>query len=592
MAKAAKRKDIDQYCSLPRKTIKLLGESVGVGYLSNEVADSISEDASYRIRQIIQGASHFVKHCKRDYITGEDLNRSLFWSHVEPVYGYASKNSDTFSNVSTKDGLLFFHDNKEINLRELALSRAFSSKNELGCSKISVQVSLLNENSASKNGANKNGETMESATKISDFESLSETLRSYYEQVTKNILTCNDKTVKIIVRDLGNNSKIQILLPYFINFITEAMQIFCDHEMKLTRILMLIKAIVENKHLYREPYVIQLARAVMYCLIEKPLSRNTLSSIDDWMLRNQAARVLFLINRQCTNSGNYLSLQLLRTLEEIYHTSERPLHCQYGAITGLAMLGSDAIQQTIFPHLKAYFETLSGLLREDSTPWNKMQALYILLKLKICALFIFRNKFKEIAAKSEKESQVFQLRIDQKISTSESSILETKGWNKQLNEVFSKIYDETDDSFTLLLGSLEDYEKFTFHRMSTAMKPRIASSNKPRKHIVKNLIQNVLENLSRSSKNSRYFTLQAERERKFEEEVAMSVDDDKASFWKTKLFHLKDCHELRFEKLTQNSFHRKITPGLGEIKSGQVKSLASSTRRFRTKLSSLTTLIS
>lgn len=212
--------------------------------------------------------------------------------------------------------------------------------------------------------------------------------------------------------------------------------------------------------------------------------------------------------------------------------------------------------------------------------------------LQICALFIFRNKFKEIAAKSEKESQVFQLRIDQKISTSESSILETKRWNKQLNEVFSKIYDETDDSFTLLLGNLEDYEKFTFHRMSSAMKPRIASSNKPRKHIVKNLIQNVLENLGRSSKNSRYFTLQAERERKFEEEVAMSVDEDKANFWKTKFFHLKDCHELRFEKLTQNSFHRKITPGSGEIKSGQVKSLASSTRRFRTKLSSLTTLIS
>lgn len=52
-------------------------------------------------------------------------------------------------------------------------------------------------------------------------------------------------------------------------------------------------------------------------------------------------RSLSILPRQCTNSGNYLSLQLLRTLEEIYHTSERPLHCQYGAITGLAMLGSD-----------------------------------------------------------------------------------------------------------------------------------------------------------------------------------------------------------------------------------------------------------
>ena len=51
----AKRAGVEsQYCVVPRKSIKLLGESVGIGYLSSEVASTLAEDASYRIRQSIQ----------------------------------------------------------------------------------------------------------------------------------------------------------------------------------------------------------------------------------------------------------------------------------------------------------------------------------------------------------------------------------------------------------------------------------------------------------------------------------------------------------------------------------------------------------
>ena len=51
----AKRAGVEsQYCVVPRKSIKLLGESVGIGYLSSEVASTLAEDASYRIRQSVQ----------------------------------------------------------------------------------------------------------------------------------------------------------------------------------------------------------------------------------------------------------------------------------------------------------------------------------------------------------------------------------------------------------------------------------------------------------------------------------------------------------------------------------------------------------
>jgi hypothetical protein len=59
----AKRTGVEnQFCVVPRKSIKLLGESVGISYLSSEVAATVAEDASYRIRQSIQVLYKFYFH--------------------------------------------------------------------------------------------------------------------------------------------------------------------------------------------------------------------------------------------------------------------------------------------------------------------------------------------------------------------------------------------------------------------------------------------------------------------------------------------------------------------------------------------------
>ena len=59
--KMAKRSGVEnQFCVVPRKSIKLLGESVGIDYLSSEVAATLAEDASYRIRQTVQVSQNRV----------------------------------------------------------------------------------------------------------------------------------------------------------------------------------------------------------------------------------------------------------------------------------------------------------------------------------------------------------------------------------------------------------------------------------------------------------------------------------------------------------------------------------------------------
>ena len=71
----------------------------------------------------------------------------------------------------------------------------------------------------------------------------------------------------------------------------------------------------------------------------------------------------FCFSRKCNNAGNLLHLQLLRNLKDIYHATDRPLHCQYGAITALAMLG-DYVCESIC--MSIHFK----LLNVSETGWN------------------------------------------------------------------------------------------------------------------------------------------------------------------------------------------------------------------------------
>ncbi|XP_028402861.1 TAF6-like RNA polymerase II p300/CBP-associated factor-associated factor 65 kDa subunit 6L [Dendronephthya gigantea] len=553
----------NQFCVVPRKSIKLLGESVGIGYLSSEVAATLAEDSSYRIRQIVKNANQFVHHSKRDHMTGEDINRALFWSHVEPIYGYGSKNSNIFSSISTKDGDLFFHEDKEINLRELAFSKGFSSLNELGSSDINVEVSVLDKKVVKSDGqAQAQGDNQQSAVKHPEFDSLKPVLKTYYNQVMRNIITGNDKAVKVILTDVKTNQRGQILLPYFVHFLTTAMQSLDKDIPKLLRIFDFIKALVDNKHLYLKPYVVELVRAAMFCLIEKPVSKVSASWIDDWALRNRAALTLCHIDRKCNNAGNLLHLQLLRNLKDIYHATDRPLHSQYGAITGLAMLGDHAIEQTIFPHMKEFCENLRNLQEKDVAREELIQILHILEILKISTMSIFRAKLRTIATLREKQFQIQKTRGNATNTPADKhsklGLVDQTPLNKEIIEWYRHIYTALGDAFVLLLGNVEDYENFTMSKLGKVTRPGRSMLNQSRLQYIRKMIQTALENRMQTVPSSFAFSLQGEKERMLSELSVSTETGQTKSSYLNPYFLDREKSEFRFQNLLENSRPKHI----------------------------------
>ncbi|NWV22279.1 TAF6L factor, partial [Origma solitaria] len=96
-----------------------MAESAGVE-LSDDVAALLAEDVCYRLREATQNSSQFLKHTRRRRLTVEDFNRALRWSNVEAVCGFGSQDSLPFRAL--REGDLFFPEDREVNLVELALA--------------------------------------------------------------------------------------------------------------------------------------------------------------------------------------------------------------------------------------------------------------------------------------------------------------------------------------------------------------------------------------------------------------------------------------------------------------------------------------
>lgn len=344
------------------KSVKLYAEICGVQTLTDDLASSLAEDVTYRLRETLQSASQFMKHAKRRRLSSEDFNKALERSSTEPIYGYGSMDDVLFRNAPTKDGDIFFVEDKEISLRELAINVVIPTdpgQRSVKANWLSAEGALPAGSHAQPNvgRVNNDGGSIQRP--------LSQACLSYYEQVTKAILGDDEQCNRVALSDLKTNPKIYSLLAYFVNFIASGVKTYSHDLKQLSKLLSMVRSLIDNSSLFLEPYVIQLVTAVMYCLLES-LAASLNPKNDHWRLRDEAASILARISRKCSNPVNYLRQQLLMTLQEVLLDDGRPFCSHYGAVVGLTELGPEALEQYVIPHLRTYWTQLQQVLDDNS----------------------------------------------------------------------------------------------------------------------------------------------------------------------------------------------------------------------------------
>ncbi|KAM6949477.1 TAF6-like RNA polymerase II p300/CBP-associated factor-associated factor 65 kDa subunit 6L [Aplochiton taeniatus] len=346
-----------RFAEVPRESVKLMAESAGVE-LSDEVAALLAEDVCYRLREATQSSSQFMRHAKRRKLTVEDFNRALRWSNVEAICGYGAQDALPFRPI--KEGELFFVEDRDINLVELALATNIPK----GCAETMVRVNVSYMDGK--------GNLDPQGTVPGAVQSLSDDLLKYYQQITRAILGEDPHLMKVALLDLQSNSKIAALLPYFVYVISGVKSVSHDLE-QLNRLLHMVKSLVQNPYLYLGSYVRSLVSSVMYCILE-PLAASINPLNDHWTLRDYAALLLSHIFWTHGDLVSGLYHQILLSLQKVLSDPVRPLCSHYGAVVGLHALGWKAVERVLYPHLPAYWSNLQAVLDDYSVSNAQVKA--------------------------------------------------------------------------------------------------------------------------------------------------------------------------------------------------------------------------
>ncbi|GIL82888.1 hypothetical protein Vretimale_8389 [Volvox reticuliferus] len=72
--------------------VKAIALSVDVTRLTEDAAKALAPDVEYRLREIIQDALKFARHCKRTKLTTQDINNAMRLRNLEPLHGFLGNN--------------------------------------------------------------------------------------------------------------------------------------------------------------------------------------------------------------------------------------------------------------------------------------------------------------------------------------------------------------------------------------------------------------------------------------------------------------------------------------------------------------------
>ena len=354
----------------------------------------LCQDTEYRVREIIQEASKFMRHSNRTKLTTDDINYALRLKHVEPIFGYDPSDPIAFKHFAQGD--LYYIADREVDFDTLLtcpLPKIPPSINMnahwLAIEGIQPQIPenpIISQETFSTGMApdfpQETGGA--SSTEISDAilgsadpagkgqpirHHLSKEHQTYFDIITKCLLVKDATTNQTALKSLKSDAGIQQLVPYFIQFTAEMVMKHLRQLDTLSLLMETLDVLLNNSYLFLEPYLHQVMPTLLTCVVGKRLCQNP-EKEDHWKLRENASQLVSLICRRFGDAYVALQPRILKTLSKALNQCDSTganqseqewllsLPQKYGALICLTILGKESVQLIILPKLEEIYKSI------------------------------------------------------------------------------------------------------------------------------------------------------------------------------------------------------------------------------------------
>uniref|UniRef100_A0A2P2I8F5 Transcription initiation factor TFIID subunit 6 n=2 Tax=Hirondellea gigas TaxID=1518452 RepID=A0A2P2I8F5_9CRUS len=391
------------------ESIKIIGESIGISTLADDVARELADDVTFRLKCLVQDGLKFTQHGKRNKFTTSDFDNSLKAKNIEPVYGVVSSEHIPWRLTSGGGRELHFLEDKELEVADLVSQQlpklpaapcvkshwlsiegvqpaipqnpAPVSKHLQKQDAVNPASKLAAAHSGDRNNRNIHGRGLKSVETVRVKQlathELSAEQQLYYKEITEACVGSDEPKRGEALHSLSYDPGLHQMVARLCTFIAEGVRVnVVQRNLALLIYLMrMTKALLDNTTLYLEKYLHELTPSVLTCIVSRQLCLKP-DMDNHWALRDFAARLMSQVCRHYNTTTNGLQTRITRVFCKCLNVDKTPLATVYGAVAGLCELGPEVTKALVVPKIRV----LSGKLEqcmEGPSAYERNAAIHI-----------------------------------------------------------------------------------------------------------------------------------------------------------------------------------------------------------------------